>query len=256
MIVWERSLAGHHYQVRTAGSSIRLYRNQVFHSQYHGGRLLNGGVWDMLWLPLFFRQPPDASKKLKPLRVLVLGVGAGAAIKKISDYVPNVSIVAVDIDKVHLQVARRFVGLNRHKVKLVHADAISWLKAYKGPAFDLIIDDLFFDQDGEPFRAVAFADKNAFWLRRIKACLSPQGLLIANCVSSKEARSLVAGAQYSLSSAFSYGYSLREPNYENIICIASRCSLNLADWRHHLASALGEAALNKLSNTQKFRRLA
>ena len=101
MIVWERSHAGHHYQVRTAGSSVRLYRNQVFHSQYHGGRLLNGGVWDMLWLPLFFRQPPDVSdtsdvfkKRLKPLSVLVLGVGAGAAIKKISDYVPNATIVA------------------------------------------------------------------------------------------------------------------------------------------------------------------
>ena len=250
MIIWERKHAGNHYQVRTAGKSIRLYRNQVFHSQYHGGRLLNGGVWDMLWLPLFFRQPN------KPLRVLVMGVGAGAAIKKISDYIPDANITGVDIDKIHLQIARRFVGLDRRSVKLIHANAIDWLQSYSGPAFDLIIDDLFFEQEGEPCRAIAFAANKALWLRRIKACLAPNGLLIANCVSSKEARSLVTGALCSLPSAFSSGYTLREPNYDNIICIASRHSLKLADWRNHLTLSLGKGAAPALNSTQKFRRLA
>jgi cyclopropane fatty-acyl-phospholipid synthase-like methyltransferase len=250
MIIWERQHAGNHYQVRSAGASIRLYRNQVFHSQYHGGRLLNGGVWDMLWLPLFFRQPD------KPLRVLVLGVGAGAAIKKISDYVPSANITGVDIDKIHLHVARRFVGLDRRRVRLIHADAIDWLQNYNGPSFDLIVDDLFFEHEGEPCRAIAFAANKGRWFRRIKACLAPNGLLIANCVSSQEARSLVSGALCSLPSAFSSGYTLREPNYENIICIASRRPLTLADWRDHLASALGQGASPVLSPTQKFRRLA
>lgn len=250
MIIWERRRAGNHYQVRTAGASIRLYRNQVFHSQYHGGRLLNGGVWDMLWLPLFFRQQD------KPLRILVMGVGAGAAIKKITDFVPSASIIGVDIDKVHLQVARQFVGLDQRKVKLVHADAIDWLQNYDGPAFDLIIDDLFFEQEGEPCRAIAFASNKALWFRRIKACLSPKGLLIANCVSSKEARSLVSGASCSLPSAFASGYTLREPNYDNIICIASRQPLKLSDWRSQLSLVLGHSASAALSSTQKFRRLA
>ena len=250
MIIWERSHAGNHYQVRRAGASIRLYRNKVFHSQYHGARLLNGGVWDMLWLPLFFRE------SIKPLRVLVLGVGAGAAIKKISDYVPQAKIIGVDIDKVHLQVARQFIGLDSRRVKLVHADATAWLQNYKGAAFDLIIDDLFFEQNGEPFRAIAFGDNKATWLRCIKSCLTTKGLLVANCVSSKEARSLVSGTLGSLSKAFPYGFSLREPSYENIICIASRKPLVMADWRSNLTLSLGHRGLQSLSKTQKFRRLA
>ena len=105
MIIWQHRSGDNHYQVRSAGASIRLYRNEVFHSQYNGQRLLNGGVWDMLWLPLFFR-PPRSIK-----RVLVLGVGAGAAVKKILDYGHAVDMTAIDIDAVHLRIARRFVGL-------------------------------------------------------------------------------------------------------------------------------------------------
>ena len=50
-ILWERHLNGHHYQVRQAGLTRRLYTDNVFHTQYRPDRVLGGGYWDLLTLP-------------------------------------------------------------------------------------------------------------------------------------------------------------------------------------------------------------
>ncbi len=261
MIVWERFAAGNHYQLRKAGQSIRLYRNQVFHSQYNGARLLNGGVWDMLWLPLFFR-PPQSIKK-----VLVLGVGAGAAIKKLSEHIDADKIVGIDIDKVHIGVAKKFVGLNAKQapeVSLHHADAIEWLaddnrankKQSNKAGFDLIIDDLFYEQKGEPMRAVSFASNKQAWLKELKRALAPKGILVANCVSRAEGQSLVSGHKQSLPGSFEFAYQLRSPNFDNSFCVASRQMLTIKDWRNHLQSALGTSSVKRAEDAIKFKRLA
>jgi len=71
-ILWERSIAGHHYQVRQAGRTRRLYTDNIFHTQYRPDRVLGGGYWDLLALPGLMA--PEGSIK----RVLLLGVGGGA----------------------------------------------------------------------------------------------------------------------------------------------------------------------------------
>lgn len=261
MIIWERFASGNHYQLRTAGQSIRLYRNQVFHSQYNGARLLNGGVWDMLWLPLFFR-PPQSIKK-----VLVLGVGAGAAIKKLSEHVDANEIIGIDIDKVHIGVAKKFVGLNTKQapeVSLHHADAIEWLADYNRAnkkqsnkaGFDLIIDDLFYEQKGEPMRAVSFALNKQSWLRELKRALAPSGILVANCVSRTEGRSLVSGHKQSLPGSFEYAYQLRRPNFDNSFCVASRHALTINEWRENLQNALGKSSVKQAVDAISFKQLA
>jgi len=61
--------------VRSAGYSLRLYTDGVFHTQYNPGNPLTGHIWDLLMLPAFFYEP-DTIK-----RVLVLGVGGVASIQ-------------------------------------------------------------------------------------------------------------------------------------------------------------------------------
>ena len=141
MVVWQQYKNNNHYQLRKAGNSLRLYRNEVFHSQYNGSRFLNGGVWDMLWLPIFFR-PVD-----RPLRILMLGLGAGAALKKIQQYACIDKMIAIDIDATHIYIAKKFMFLTDKAISLHRADAEQWLSSYHGPAFDIIIDDLFYEQD-------------------------------------------------------------------------------------------------------------
>ena len=170
-ILWERDVASRNYQVRQAGRSLRLYTNGVLHSQYNPGRPVTGNVWDLLFLPAFFY--PVGSIR----RILMLGVGGGAVIQQLRRFIQPDSVVGVEINPVHLCVARRFFGVQGEDVELVRANAIDWVKRYRGPAFDVIIDDLFGDAQGEPRRAVC-ADRK--WAGALTRCLSGDGMIVCN----------------------------------------------------------------------------
>lgn len=170
-LLWERRAGGTHYQVRQAGQSLRLYTNGVFHSQYNPNRPVTGSVWDLLWLPAFFY--PKGQLR----RILVLGVGGGAVIRHLRDFVQPDQIVGVELDKVHLTIARRFFHVKGRAIELHHADAVSWVKQYSGPPFDLIIDDLFGDYDGEPQRSVT---ADSAWGSLLSGMLAEEGLIVSN----------------------------------------------------------------------------
>jgi len=176
-ILWERDTGDTLYQVRQAGRTMRLYTNGVLHSQYNPGRPLTGSVWDLLFLPAFF-YPPASIR-----RVLVLGVGGGAVIQQLRQFVQPDMIVGVELNPVHLSVARRFFAVKGKGVQLIRANAVDWIKQYRGPPFDIIIDDLFGDADGEPQRAV-FADQA--WARSLTGCLSSEGMIVSNFASRLE----------------------------------------------------------------------
>jgi spermidine synthase len=176
-LLWERRVAGTLYQVRNAGRTLRLYTNGVFHSQYNPGRPVTGSVWDLLLLPAFFFAPGELR------RVLVLGVGGGAVIRQLQRFAGPELITGVELSAVHLSVARRFFGVRGRSVSLVQADAVDWVRRYRGPRFDMIVDDLFADFDGEPQRAV-FAD--AAWVGSLLDCLAPQGVIVSNFTSAPE----------------------------------------------------------------------
>lgn len=248
MVVWQQYKNNNHYQLRKAGNSLRLYRNEVFHSQYNGGRFLNGGVWDMLWLPIFFR-PVD-----RPLRILMLGLGAGAAIKKIQQYACIDQVIAVDIDATHIYIAKKFLHLTDRSISLQRADAEQWLSRYNGPAFDIIIDDLFYEQDGEPLRAVDLHSNNGAWLSLLKRHLLKGGLLIANCTSPAEARSLVSKTSSSRR-VFKYGMRFSKSAYANILAVVSDMPVTRQQWRVYLAASAGSARLKEAEAAHTLRSL-
>lgn len=174
-ILWQKSLAlgdkSTHYEVRSAGRTRRLYTNGVFHSQYNPASPVAGSVWDLLLLPAFFHAVGQVQ------RVLVLGVGGGAVIKQLEYFLAPRSIVGVELSAVHLQVAKKYFSVKGPAIKLYQADAIEWLGAYDGPKFDLIIDDLFGESEGEPCRAVT-ADES--WCRLLRKHVAANGSVVMN----------------------------------------------------------------------------
>jgi spermidine synthase len=176
-VLWERRVGGTLYQVRNAGRSLRLYTNGVFHSQYNPGRPVTGSVWDLLLLPAFF-YPPGALA-----RVLVLGVGGGAVIQQLRRFVRPDTLIGVELSRVHLSIARRFFGVIGDDVRLERADAVDWVKHYRGPGFDMIIDDLFGDYAGDPQRSVS---ADADWVGGLSRCLNPEGMIVSNFTSPLE----------------------------------------------------------------------
>ncbi len=229
-VVWQKTVNGCDYQVRTAGSSVRLYTDGVFHSQYNPLRPVGGGVWDLLMLPAFFYRAGGIR------RVLVLGVGGGAVIRLLSEFVRPEAIVGVELDPVHLTVARRFFGVGGAGVSLHCADACEWVKRYRGPPFDLIIEDLFGESEGEPSRAVV---PTARWFQALLRHLSLGGALVMNFISREELAGAAWFSSRTIRQRFPSAFQLESPREENAVAAFLRTPASSRGLRRNLAREPG-----------------
>lgn len=228
--LWEHDARGNHYQVRNAGRSVRLYTNGLFHSQFNPGQPVSGGVWDLLFVPAFFR-PPGAVR-----RVLMLGVGGGAVIRQLQHFVRPAEIVGVELDPVHLRIARRFFGVGRRGVRLVRADAREWLAGYDGPPFDMVIDDLFGGRDGDPVRAVA---ADADWMATLGRMVAPDGVLVMNFAGPHELRRCAVLTDAVAAAPFETAFRFTLPHYENVIAAFLGTKSSHGELLNHLARERG-----------------
>lgn len=225
-LVWfEQDSSGNRYELRRAGASLRLYTNGVFHSQYNPSRPVAGSVWDLLLLPAFMLP----AKRLQ--RILVLGVGGGAVIRQLNDFFSPELIVGVELNPVHLKLARKFFNAEAGNVELLQADARLWLQSYRGPKFDLIIDDLFGDLDGEPSRAVQV---DARWSRSLKRMLSDQGVLAINFDSRSGLLASAPVSDLAVRRQFSAAISLTTHNYANHIGVFLNQRLDFEEFERRL----------------------
>lgn len=225
-VLWSKKSRGVCYEVRTAGKSLRLYTNGVFHSQFNAESPASGSIWDLLFLPAFFNNPT----KIK--NVLVLGVGGGAVIRQLMHFVKPETITGVELDQIHLHIAKRFFKINRKNVHLYHADAVEWLKDYQGPKFDYIIEDLFMDDAGEPKRAV-LADSS--WCNLLHKHLTQKGQLVMNFISPNELRRSAFFKDNQLKSKFKSVFKLETPSNENAVAAFLQQSSSIKSLRKNLS---------------------
>ena len=207
-VLFEKVANGRVYQVRSAGNSRRLYTDGVFHSQYNPNHIITGSVWDLLFLPSQFY----TKGALK--RVLVLGVGGGAVIHMLQHFANPAHIVGVELSGLHIQMAKRYFGLQYPNLEIVKANAIEWIASYDGEPFDLIIDDLYFEQNGEPQRAI---DADASWFDMLMSHLTEQGMLVMNFVNYREWRSSAYFNEPFIQDAFSSVYQFATPTCHNAV---------------------------------------
>jgi len=207
-ILWQRCAQGRTYQVRGAGKTLRLYTDGVFHSQYNPNNPVTGSIWDLLLLPAFFYP----KEKIK--RILVLGVGGGAVIRQFQYFFEPEQITGVELNPNHLYVARNYFGVSSKNTKLHLADAVEWVQKNSSSRFDIIIDDLFGEENGNPVRAIT-ADSR--WLQTLGKMLVEDGALVSNFVSTKELKNCAYFSNRKVSSMFNTVFRLTAPGYENAI---------------------------------------
>ena len=225
-IIWQHTVGKDKYEVRTAGASIRLYSNGVFHSQYNPKQKISNSIWDLLFLPAFFY--PSGSLK----RILILGVGGGAAIKLLHNYISPDKIVGIELNPTHLKVARRFFKINAKQAELICDDAVKWLKNYSGPPFDMIIDDLFGHKDGETLRAV---ELDNVWFNLLNKNLSKQGLLVANTAELKDFKNSGFMTNQRIRNSFKSTYKLTHPTCENRVFAFCKKDVTLKELKQNIA---------------------
>ncbi len=229
-VLWEKRVNGVSYEVRTAGRTRRLYSNGVFHSQYNPASPVTGHVWDLLMIPAFFHAPGSVR------RVLVLGVGGGAVIALLQRFVAPGAIVGVELNPLHLFVARRFFGITQRSVHLVRADARTWVRDYDGPPFDMIIDDLFGEQNGEPVRAV---EMQVAWFEQLLKHLDRHGTIVANFTSVRKLRRCAYYSSRRLARRSSAAFQLTTPVDENAVGAFLRRESSTGNLRANLRATPG-----------------
>jgi len=207
-IEFEQRYQGRLYQVRSAGRTRRLYTDGVFHSQYNPAHGVTGSVWDLLFLPSRFYQPEEIK------RVLVLGVGGGAVIHMLNRFMAPENVVGVELSELHIKLARRYFGLKYTNLELVCANAIDWIINYQGEPFDLIIDDLYFEEDGQPQRAI---EADASWFDLLMEHLSEEGALVMNFVNYQEWRQSAWYSEDFVRESFDSVYQFATPTCHNAV---------------------------------------
>jgi len=235
-IEWNKKIADEHYEVRSAGATRRLYTNNVFHSQYNPNNLLQGGVWDLLTLPAF------AFTEDKLQRVLVLGVGGGTVLKQIQKYISPSCITGIELNPVHLTVAKKYFGLRHKSFELIEADAIEWLTTYQGEKFDLIIDDLFGHQEGVADRVVKV---NKQWAEVLLKHLNSNGIVAINFGSNKELKNSAMLAYKKIANQFKTILRLTIPAYENAIGVFCFDNVNAKTMRESFQDRMGLKTKNQ-----------
>jgi len=219
-VIWQKRVNGKLYEVRGAGRTRRLYTDGVFHSQYNPAHSLTGNVWDLISLPSFFM--PTSQIR----RVLVLGVGGGAVLRQLRSWYPDCTITGVELDKAHIYVARRFFKLKDPAIELIEADAIEWVKRYRGMPYDLIIDDLFGESEGEPFRAI---EANRHWITHLGRLLSSDGMIVMNFISGRDFRNSCFFHDKVVKKKFRQIFRFVTPLYDNNIgaFLSTKSSVNI-----------------------------
>jgi len=212
-VIWKQNIEGNLYEVRTAGASIRLYRNGVNHSQWNPNRPLSGSIWDLIVLPTLYRCQGSIQD------VLVLGFGAGAVGRQIHELVQPERIVGIELDPIHLSIADGFFECSE-SCDMIAADAVEWVEeSEEQGAYDVIIEDLYSEEDGIPVRCVPMDEA---WCKKLAALLKPNGMLIFNMIEPRKVKHLPPFKSTSLKKRFPESVMYRIDGYENRIVAFSR----------------------------------
>ena len=215
-VVWSRNIEGKLYEVRTAGATLRLYRNGVHHSQWNPNRPLAGCVWDLLVLPALYR-PAGAIQD-----VLILGFGAGAAGRLLRELVAVKRIVGVEMDEIHLTIADGFFACSEG-YDLVAGDAVEWVReGAEGGCFDFVLDDLYDEEDGMPIHCAAL---DVDWCRQLASLVREGGMLVFNTIEPRKLPHLPPMKDADLRKRFSHVRVFHLGGYENRVVVFSEFPL-------------------------------
>lgn len=247
-LLWEKNIDTDFYQVKSAGKTRRIYKNGVLHSQFNPAKLFTGSVWDLLSTPALF-YPRNAIK-----RVLILGVGGGTVIHQLPVFADIDRIDGIDLDKTHLMLAGKFFSLKKAQhVKLHHADAKSWLLAHDKRRFDMIIDDVFTEIDGEPVRAIA---SDSLWIRLLLSRLNEDGILVQNYADRNEFKRSAPLNNEPLLKCFQARFRFTTEHYENNVAVFSRQPKQESYLRERLMSLKSDTVtVNRSAVSLKIRKI-
>ena len=156
----------------------------------------------MLVVPAFYHP-------LKRPKILILGVGGGAAIHLFNQLFEQPTITGIEYDELHLKIAREFFGCDAKTAELIHADAYHWIEKHS-QKYTVLLDDLFVDGPDDPVRPKAVTRQ---WIEQLSCRLTADGVLIQNHLSAATARTVARDP--TTRKIFSHALIIHHPRYTN-----------------------------------------
>ncbi len=233
-VIWQKQTVSEHYEVRTAGNSVRLYTNGIFHSQWNPRRPLAGHLWDLLFLPSLFHQDAPYID-----HCLILGVGGGAVINLLNTFQTVKKITAVDLDPVHIKVALKYFLTKKDNVDLVEAEARQYLNRKGNQKVDFLVDDIFCGADSDKSDPVRPITVDAEWLALLSSHLKKEGVLAINFEGVEQMKKALKPSSLKKAGFQSRVY-FQHPRYENIIAVCFKSGRNVAHFNTQLAKLKAE----------------
>lgn len=153
----------------------------------------------------------EVLKKLSPKKILMLGLGAGSALQVLRNKCKwPYHVTIVEIDKDLIDIARLHFELDSYKnTTVINSDAKMAIQELKGEDFDLILDDIFWDD-----QIPEFCLKEDY-LNSCSQCLVKNGLYVRNIMPTPEMD--FEQFEFNLNKAFSSHYSIKHAVYGNKI---------------------------------------
>ena len=121
----------------------------------------------------------ESLKIIKPARILMLGLGGGSAVEILSKKCAwPFQIKAIEFDEDLVKFAHEEFNIGRYKMLNIEiADAFEWIQKASEDVYDLIIDDLFID-DQVPVTCFELD-----YLKTVSKQLTPQGIYFRNMMN-------------------------------------------------------------------------
>jgi len=162
---------------------------------------------------------------------------------------PVEKIIGVELDPLHVKIAKQHFGVLQPNVELIVADAIKWVESYHGPKFDVVIEDLFTDVQDEAMRVVETSEQ---WFRSLRHVLQPDGALIINFEDTAQFRSSGAAYLAAIDGGVDCRFGFTLPTYGNCIGAFLPTVAKAGQLRIRLDALLRQYPASR-ENAQKFR---
>ncbi|MFZ2957900.1 MAG: fused MFS/spermidine synthase [Candidatus Ozemobacteraceae bacterium] len=184
-------------------------------SVYRDNGVMTGSYWDYAMIGPFFR--PNARFQ-DPLRVLVLGFGAGTLSRICKFFFPASTITGVELDPAIAALGPVYFGLKPEDANVVVEDARTYVTRCR-ETFDMVVLDAFHDVS-IPFHLATVE----FW-EQVKGRLATDGVIVVNFNMPFEAdRELSESLVQTMKAVFPRVYTCTIHNTVNVVFIATRDS--------------------------------
>jgi spermidine synthase len=158
----------------------------------------------------------EVLRKNKPANILMLGLGAGSALSILANKCKHpYKVKAIEIDQELIEVARAHFNLSQYdNLEMIQADAATEIKQLHGQGFDLVIDDIFWDNQLPEFCLdLSYLQDNCH-------LLAARGIYMRNTMNLAPAQE--KKFEKDLQSVFSHVYHLRHAEHNNKIYFCTR----------------------------------